>query len=179
MRISVSDLVRRPGATRHLAVVIGREELDSPAGVVGPADEALASVLHLELELEMLVEGLFTRGSVSFTTSVACARCLREVETACTVPVAEMFMDPRRLEADDEIEPGYELQVPEGMIDIEVLLRDAIGSTLHIRQLCTEGCRGLCPVCGADLNVQDCGHALQPASDLRWAALQRLDLPPG
>ena len=24
--------------------------------------------------------------------------------------------------------------------------------------LCEEGCKGLCPVCGADRNVEDCGH---------------------
>ncbi len=179
MRIPVSNLVGRPGAIRHVALIIDRDELDPPSGAWGPADEALASALDLDLRLEMLVEGLFARGTVSFTTTVPCARCLTEVETACVVPVAELFLDPRRLEAGDEIEPGYELLVPEGVIDIEALLRDAIGTTLDIRQLCTEACQGLCPVCGADLNVRRCGHAFEPSPDPRWAALQRLDLPPG
>ena len=27
--------------------------------------------------------------------------------------------------------------------------------------LCKEDCLGLCPVCGANLNEEDCGHAAQ------------------
>jgi uncharacterized protein len=45
-------------------------------------------------------------------------------------------------------------------VDLTEVLRDLIMLALPGKHLCREDCRGLCPVCGADLNVQDCGHAV-------------------
>ena len=39
--------------------------------------------------------------------------------------------------------------------------------------LCREDCAGLCPVCGADLNVEPHEHE-EEQSDPRWAALEQL-----
>lgn len=177
MRLSVTDLMGRPGGTRDLSTVLARESLDVPLGQWGPADEALSGPLEVVLRLEMLVEGLLARGTVSFRTSVPCARCLTEVVTDNAVTVAELFIDPDRLLDDDELEAGYEL-LPEGVIDIEALLRDAILSALPVRALCRGDCRGLCATCGADLNASECGHGLAVSPDPRWSVLQALRLPP-
>ncbi|MFN2557352.1 MAG: DUF177 domain-containing protein [Nitriliruptorales bacterium] len=158
-------------------MVVARRELDAGDGAWGPADEALVSPLDIDLTLEMLVEGLLVRGTVSFTTSLECARCVSDVRTVNTVPVNELFADPRRLSEEEELEAGYELY-PEGVIDIEALLRDAVLAVLPLRVLCDSACRGLCPACGADLNVDDCGHEAVQVPDPRWAALQSLHLPP-
>jgi uncharacterized protein len=41
---------------------------------------------------------------------------------------------------------------------------------LPSRRLCREECKGLCPVCGADLNAGEC--ACEPGgTDPRWSAL--------
>lgn len=180
MRVPVSDLIGRPGATRHLTATVGREDVGGPLGEWGPSDEALRSPLDLDLAFEMLLEGLFVRGSVAFTTTIPCARCLVDVRSDVAVPVAELFADPAALEEDDELDDGYELDVVEGTIDLEALLRDAVGASLPYRQLCDEACAGLCPVCGADLNEGDCGHRHGPTPDPRWAALEQLQdqLPP-
>lgn len=180
MHVPVPDLIGRPGATRPLVATVGREDVGGPLGDWGPSDEALRGPLSLDLTLEMLLEGLFVRGSVAFTTTIPCARCLVDVTTDVSVPVAELFADPAQLEEDDEIDAGYELAVAEAAIDLEALLRDAVGSSLPYRQLCDEACAGLCPSCGADLNEGDCGHRRGPAPDPRWAALEQLQgqLPP-
>lgn len=180
MRVPVTDLLGRPGATRHVTATVGREEVGGPLGDWGPSDEALRSPFDVDVALEMLLEGLFVRGSVSFTLTIPCARCLVDVTTDVTVPVAELFADPASLEEDDELDEGYELHTAEGSIDLEALLRDAVGASLPYRQLCDAACAGLCPVCGADLNDGDCGHHRGPAPDPRWAALEQLQgqLPP-
>lgn len=178
MRIPVTDLFDCPGATRRFATVLVRREFDVPDGAWGPADEALVSPLDVNLTFEMLVEGLLARGTVSFRTSVPCGRCLTEVNNVNVVPVAELFADLRQLDEGEEPEAGYELH-PEGVVDIEALLRDAVLSVLPVRMLCDDACQGLCPTCGADLNVSDCGHDRGGGPDPRWAALQGLRLPPG
>jgi uncharacterized protein len=176
VRIDVSAMVRHPGATRPVTMTLERADIDSPQGAWGPGDDALASPLLLEAVLEMLVEGLLVSGSLGFTTSVPCARCLRDVVDDRRVGVSELYVDPH---GEEEVEAGYELHVAEGFIDIESLLRDAIIGVLPVRMLCQEDCAGLCSVCGIDLNVDDCGHGGQHEIDPRWAALEKLDLPPG
>ena len=41
------------------------------------------------------------------------------------------------------------------------------------RFLCSEDCKGLCPKCGADLNLGDCGCDKEDI-DPRWADLQKI-----
>ena len=95
-----------------------------------------------------------------------CARCLKEFEQPFSVEVHEMFVTEPDEEADD-----YPLG-PEGSIEPEQMLRDAIGVELPFSPLCRSGCLGLCPVCGGDRNLYECpGHV---ETDPRWAALDRL-----
>jgi uncharacterized protein len=181
MRIDVTDLLGRPGATRRVDRSLARDEIGEPAPAWGPADEALRGDLHLDVHLEMLVDGLLVRGELRFRTNEPCARCVTDVIGDHEVAVSEMYVDPARVEEDEdeELESGYELHVAEAYIDIEALVRDAILAVLWGRTLCTPECAGLCPRCGADRNVADCGHEREQPADPRWAVLESLDVPPG
>ncbi len=59
-------------------------------------------------------------------------------------------------------------------IDLAPILREQLLLGLPaIEPLCKEACKGLCAVCGQDLNEKDCGHGgKQP--DPRWSALKNL-----
>jgi uncharacterized protein len=70
-----------------------------------------------------------------------------------------------------ELKEGYEVR--DQVIDLEPMLRDVIVLSIPMRPVHAEECKGLCPVCGADLNVSDCKHA-EPEVDARWAPLQSL-----
>ena len=39
--------------------------------------------------------------------------------------------------------------------------------------LCAEDCKGLCPICGANLNIEECGCE-RDETDPRWAPLNEL-----
>lgn len=179
MRVDIADLAGRPGATRELVRTLHRDEIDPPRGAWGPADEAQDGTLDLDLVLEMLVDGLLLRGRVRFGTTVACARCLTDVHEDHDLDVSEIYLDPARADEDEEVELGYELHVTERFIDLEALLRDTVNSVLDVRTLCDDACAGLCPVCGADRNIADCGHRRSISRDPRWAVLESLEVPPG
>ena len=42
---------------------------------------------------------------------------------------------------------------------------------LPVKQVCSAGCKGLCPHCGRNLNVESC-DCVNTISDPRWAALE-------
>lgn len=176
MRVPVTDLVGHPGATRAVVQDVTPDEIDDHAEW-GPAEGVVVAPLHLELDLESVVEGILVRGTVDVDLEVACARCLQPQRLEHTVPVAEMFVDPRRAEADDD-EDSYRIDQDLAHLDLGQLLRDTVVMEVPVRVLCREDCQGLCPVCGTDRNVTDCGHRPDEEPDPRWAALADVDVPP-
>lgn len=180
LRVDITHLIGRPGATEDVAMTLARHEIATPVGEWGPADEALTSPLTMSLVVEMLLDGLVVRGQIDFETTLPCARCLADVVAEHARSVSEMYIDPDRLKAEDEeIDLGYELHVAEGFVDLEALVRDVIVDVLPVRVLCRPECAGLCPTCGIDLNTDECDHRGEDQVDPRWAALEKLDLPPG
>ncbi|MDX1659670.1 MAG: DUF177 domain-containing protein [Nitriliruptorales bacterium] len=176
MRVPVADLVGKPGETRAVARVLEREEIEDLERSWGPADDMLEGRIELDLHLDSVVDGILVRGRVVFTVGRPCARCLAMQHREHVVEVAELFADPRRLEEDDEPDPGYEITDDLTAIDLSTMIRDAVLMDLPMRVLCREDCQGLCPVCGADRNEVDCGHEPENEPDPRWAKLAELDL---
>ena len=74
----------------------------------------------------------------------------------------------------DYLDEDYELS-PEGAIDIEPMLRDAVVLTMPFSPRCRPDCKGLCPRCGGDRNLGEC--ACTPDTDPRWDALMSIEFP--
>jgi uncharacterized protein len=104
-------------------------------------------------------DALWVTGQLATMASARCGRCLKTV----TVPLAvSHFAVHRTVHADETV-------------DLTAAMREDIILELPQRVLCHENCKGLCPVCGEDLNVRRCG--CRPESgDLRWKALDKIQL---
>jgi uncharacterized protein len=63
-------------------------------------------------------------------------------------------------------------------IDLEQLMRERFEMSLPMKPLCSEDCRGLCPVCGTNLNRGSC-DCKTDWEDPRLAALKTLQTPKG
>ncbi|MBP5289443.1 MAG: DUF177 domain-containing protein [Clostridia bacterium] len=105
-------------------------------------------------------------GTVRCELSAPCARCLAPVKECHTTNVeCVVSTDPEEVRAEEE----RVLAVGEA-IDLLETAENALLPDLPFRLLCREDCRGLCPVCGKDLNLGDCGCKKQ-AGDPRLAGL--------
>ena len=96
-----------------------------------------------------------------------CMRCLERAQPTIAVDAREV----------DQPGGGEELSSPyvsEQELDLEGWARDALALALPAQIVCREDCRGLCPVCGADLNAAGPEHGHEPATDPRWAKLGEL-----
>ena len=63
------------------------------------------------------------------------------------------------------------------MLDLADWARDALVLAMPAQIVCSDDCRGLCPVCGANLNeVDPSEHRHEAAGDPRWAKLRDLKL---
>jgi len=108
-----------------------------------------------------------------------CAACLTEFELEVPVvfsltlklrpaPSAEL---PEELELtrEDLEEYFYEGE----SIDLSEVLREQVLLSLPMYPRCQETCRGLCPVCGVNLNEQSCSCEREEI-DPRWVALRTI-----
>ena len=87
---------------------------------------------------------------VTGTYGCVCGRCAKEMTKDLCVS-AEFGVTRKLSEDSDEY-----VEAPEGMLDVEELSRTLFYLELPQRVLCKDDCRGLCPVCGTDLNLSTC-----------------------
>jgi uncharacterized protein len=97
-----------------------------------------------------------------------CMRCLEPAAPEFRVDSREVSQPG---EDDDEFVSPYVL---ESVLDVSAWARDALALALPATLLCRPDCRGLCPVCGADLNAAGPEHQHAPVPDPRWAVLSEL-----
>ena len=117
------------------------------------------------------------RGTLTARAEVDCDRCLKSV----AVPVETEFdvtyvpeEDYRESEAAELQEEDLSLSVFDGeTIDVDELVREQLLLALPTRALCTEECKGLCPICGADRNADACACETKEV-DPRWGALKTM-----
>lgn len=101
-------------------------------------------------------QGLLVTGKFEGELDLECVRCLSEFSQTIRWEITELYAFNENSVTDSE------LIVPEdAQIDFAPLLRDYAFTEIPIKPVCKPDCKGLCPVCGQDLNKKDCGHRFE------------------
>lgn len=170
MFIDVRDLEIR---AKEFAVDIAPGKIDFLDGKLrqtGP----LKATGKAELVLGSLSEIRVT-GHLSVAMETDCDRCLEPAKLSVDSdfvlyyrPVAE---DSGETEVDaDEAEMGF--YEGDG-VELNEVLREYVLLALPMQRICSESCKGICPVCGQNRNLTDCNCQAETSDD-RWAALKML-----
>lgn len=172
LQFNVAGLLTGPkGGTRSYELYIPVSELDQLDDGFDVVAPFRGSVRFLWTNERILV-------LVSGDTAVAmqCSRCLETFEQPIHVEIEEAFIPTVDLatglpiQTDDE-EPDEALLIDEHhILDLSEILRQSILLALPMTPLCRPDCKGFCPVCGANLNVETCTCEVDDV-DPRWAAL--------
>lgn len=120
---------------------------------------------------ECMGEEILFRGSVSGVFTEACCRCLLPAQAAFHVDVAWVFVEGPELtfneighiEDEDAQSVSDEAQETERprhyqghAIDLGSYVWEEVVFAYPSRFLCKDACKGLCPQCGANLNLEAC-----------------------
>lgn len=154
---AIDDRLSGAGDTLPLA-----GHLDETGYELGDHEFSLPGGIDYDLVLTNAGEGILATGLVRAHVVGTCDRCLEpaEFDVAGEVDGYYLFEEPEQL-SDDEDEADFELVSPDRTIDLSGALLSALVMETPFVVLCREDCAGLCPVCGANLNEEDCGHAAQ------------------
>ena len=151
------------GRRLELEVPVGNFEFGGQRyGVRGESVDAILDVAHT-------TSGYSLRLRFAAGLEGPCMRCLEPADH-------EVGVDAREV---DQPGGGEELSSPylDGEeLDIAAWARDALALALPTQIACTDECKGLCPVCGENLNTAPPDHEHEREPDPRWAALRELKL---
>ncbi len=124
------------------------------------SDFSFLSPIDYELKIEKAGNSVWIHGPLRAALSLVCARCL-EPFTFSVASVLDIELLPRtaapgapEVELKPEELDTYYFEGEE--IDIGPYIFEEIVLNIPIKALCSESCKGICPVCGANLNIADC-----------------------
>jgi len=98
-------------------------------------------------------QGLIVQGDFSAETALECARCLTDFDHELNWDFTELYAFNKKSVSESEM-----LLSEDQHIDLQPLIREYALLEIPINPICKPDCRGLCSVCGQNLDEADCGH---------------------
>ena len=164
-KFELGRLALRSGEGRRLDLDVAVDPLEFG----GERYEASPSPAPVTLDVARTTTGYSLRLRYAVALEGPCARCLENAADTVRVDVREVDQPGD----DDELRSPY---VEGGEIDLRSWVRDALALALPEQILCSEDCRGLCAVCGENLNEAEGDHVHERPRDPRFAKLSELQL---
>lgn len=125
-------------------------ELDL-SGVEQWGDRPFKTPIAIKGEVQNRAGIVTVRYDADYVLSASCARCLEPVEQKKHQEFFHTVVRKLNQQEDDDY-----LVCEDGILDMDTLAQDDILLELPIRMLCSEDCKGLCPMCGCNLNKETC-----------------------
>ncbi len=143
-----------------LKPTLNRLEVDASAQDVGLPDSDWPGGVRAEIRVEKSGSRVSVRGTVTSTAHLACVRCLHDFDLGVTADLtvfAEQSGSSRNRSEEDLLERDHYMLFHDGRrLDLCESVREALLLELPITPRCREDCLGLCPKCGAELNLGPC-----------------------
>jgi uncharacterized protein len=118
------------------------------------------------------------QGGYSVEMTSQCDRCLGRARFPLDASF-DLYYRPN-----SEVAPEEEVEIDAGEVEIgfyagdgvelEDILREQVLLALPMQRVCSDLCKGICPVCGKNRNEITCDCTVEKADD-RWGALRNLE----
>lgn len=164
--LDLETLSLRPGDGRPIDA---RVRID-PITLAGQRYQIEGGGVDARLDVSRTLGGYALRLRFEAPVEGACTRCMADASRS--VPI-----DAREVDQPGEDAELHSPYIADGILELAAWARDALVLALPAKILCRDDCRGLCAICGADLNATDpAEHRHDEGGDPRWAKLRELKL---
>ncbi|ADL51637.1 YceD family protein [Clostridium cellulovorans] len=160
MKFDLSTLNLQQSSTKDIVFTIDSKNLKT-------GTFKMNEPLNFKGILKCLDQIIYIDGVVSGLLYLNCSRCLDEVEYPLDLEIHEKLTYDIDNRDDDFIFIDTEV------IDLQEIIENNINFSLPMKILCTEKCKGLCPVCGINKNHDSC-HCDDDVIDPRLEKLKEL-----
>lgn len=146
MKINVFEIMRKKGEMLPFEL---SESMENTEGYPDVVD--FLKPVKVEGTLTNSGDFIVLEGKGTAELQLPCDRCLKSVNVKVNFNLKEKFSNTGS-------NGKEEMETFSGeSIDISEVVRRAILASMPMKVLCQEDCKGLCPICGKDLNEGDCG----------------------
>lgn len=146
LQLDVARLKRSPGDIARFDQLDHLPPLELSGDMISFVEPVNARLSALNTGKTLAVTGV-----VSGKLELKCGRCLGPFVYEFEVPFEENYAMTQEKLAEDL------LSFSGDFLDVAPEVEKSIYLALPMKALCSEECRGLCPVCGRNLNEGDCG----------------------
>jgi uncharacterized protein len=152
MRIDVRELELGPV---NLEGEVLETDLD-----LDPSEVSVPEKIMVHLTAERQLREIRVRGNFRVAVELPCSRCLEPVR----LPIRADFDQFYESNSEHVLEGEIELQEKDteigffsgDFIEVSDIVREQIVLALPMKPICQENCKGLCPYCGKNRNVDSC-----------------------
>lgn len=144
MIINLKQLFNITGESKELECSVKEEELSAIRGC------SFASPVYIKGRIYNRAGVVHLDYAVDFTLLVTCDRCLKELKRDYHFNFDHIVVQSLNSNNDDYIVADGE------SIDMSEIAVTDLLLQLPTKYLCKEDCKGLCMVCGCDLNESEC-----------------------
>lgn len=107
--------------------------------------------------VNVMGQKLLVNGETEIQLTVPCDRCLEDVTISVPVKIDYEFRISEEQIVPAEDEEYSFLSEDYRELSVDAMVHDEILVNWPDKVLCRDDCKGICPVCGQNLNKKDCG----------------------
>lgn len=131
MRVAVDDI-------RDELVI--EEDIQASSWDMDSFDIKFVDNVHIACRFSKIYKELMVSGSISFQRDITCSRCLSQARQAVK----------------QDFTKTYNIEKTGKFLELDNDIREEIILNFPNKVLCSSDCKGLCPHCGVNLNIQTC-----------------------
>lgn len=99
-------------------------------------------------------DNILLTGIVKYSYQENCARCLTEFENTSEAKFEAVVGKSR--ENDDDESDEIKLVMEDGCVNLDETIKQMIYLSMPMKAICSKDCKGICPKCGVNLNIEKC-----------------------
>jgi len=167
LTVKVSKLWTSPeGATMKLPLDV---KLEFQPEEINAVSDFTGDLMLIKLKDE--ISAIISNAEVD--VSFACNRCLKQFVETIRIPGSERQFLAGKPDKVDDLSDVFLIDMKDLTIDLNEMLRQEIILHFPFIPVCSDSCKGLCPVCGKDRNRRPCAckqedsETHQPFRDLK------------
>ncbi|WP_026889192.1 YceD family protein [Clostridium beijerinckii] len=162
MKVQISDIISGKDRSKKINYILDVPQFDFEGDIIKPINP-------FEVVGNILSDGdiLILNAKIKTDLEMVCSRCLDTFIYPIDIDIEERFTTNRD-SGDDEA-----IVVMDDVLDITEIVESSIISTLPIKRVCKNDCKGLCQECGCNLNHNSCSCRKEDV-DIRFEALKGL-----
>ena len=160
MKVQISDIVSGKDRNKKIEYKFEMPQFEFEGDMIKPVSSC-SVVGKISADSDILI----LTAEIKVDLEMICSRCLDTFIYPIDIDIEERFTTNGKSEDEEAV------VVLDDVLDITEVVETSIISTLPIKRVCKDDCKGLCQECGCNLNFNTCSCNKEDV-DIRFEALK-------